>query len=76
MHQSSAKLLQEYLNRHGYSPQEFAYISGMPLTEVIGILEGRLAITKLRANHLAAAFNTNPKMWMDKTASKVLASEQ
>jgi plasmid maintenance system antidote protein VapI len=63
MHQSSAELFQEYLDLYGFTPKKFSKISGMPQAEVIGILEGRLPITTLRANHLAAAFKTKPTIW-------------
>lgn len=64
MHQSPAQLLQKYLNHHNITPQKFARISGMPLTEVIGILKGKLPVTVLRANHLAVAFDTSTEIWL------------
>lgn len=68
MHQAPAKRLKEYLDCHNITPQKFARISGMPLTEVIGILKGKLPVTILRANHLAAAFDTDPEIWLSKTS--------
>lgn len=73
MYQSPATLLQHYLNHHKITPQKFAQISGMPLTEVLGILKGELPVTILRANHLAAAFDTKAEIWLHskKTALSV-----
>ncbi len=76
MHQSSAELLKEHLHQNRLTPQKFARISGMPLTEVYGILKGRLPITKLRANHLAAAFNTKTDLWVDQQPANLLTSDQ
>ncbi len=64
MKQNPAKLLQQYFEQHDITPQEFAQISGMPLNEVMGIIEGELPVTFLRANHLAAAFDTDPDKWL------------
>ncbi len=64
MHQSPADILQQYLQTHQITPQEFAHISGMPLTEVHGLLEGRLSFSMLRAHHLAAVFNTDTELWL------------
>lgn len=67
MNKIPAALFKEYLDIYGYSPQQFARLSGMPLNEVHGIMDGRLDITKLRANHLAAVFNTPTHIWTDPT---------
>jgi plasmid maintenance system antidote protein VapI len=64
-YQSTSEKLQEHLNCYELSPEEFAKISGMPLTEVQGLLEGRLSFTILRANHLAAAFCTKTEIWLN-----------
>jgi len=39
----------------------------MPESEIRGLLENRLTFTALRANHLAAVFNTNTKIWLEDT---------
>lgn len=70
MHQSSAQLFKEYLHEKDISVQEFSQISGMPETEVQGIMEGNLPITSLRAHHLAAAFNTDVELWSSKDSEK------
>lgn len=65
MPQSPSTILQEYLRLYGFSLQEFAQISGMPESEIRGLLENRLTFTALRANHLAAVFNTNTDLWLE-----------
>lgn len=65
MRHTPAQLLQEYLEQHDMTPQEFAQISAMPLAEVKGILDGELPVTTLRANHLAAVFDTDPDRWLN-----------
>ncbi len=70
MHQSSAQLFKEYLREKDMSPQEFSQVSGMPETEVQGIMEGNLPITSLRAHHLAAAFNTDVELWSSRNSKK------
>lgn len=67
MHQSSAKLFKHYLQKQNITPQEFSQMSGMPLTEVVGLLKGELPVTSLRANHLAAVFDTDVDMWLNGT---------
>ena len=67
MPQSPSTILQEYLRLHEFSPQEFSHISGMPESEIRGLLESRLTFTALRANHLAAVFNTNTEIWLADT---------
>lgn len=62
MHPSA--MLEKKLKQHNLSPQKFARISGMPLTEIKGLLEGRLPFTILRAYHLAAVFDTQPDVWL------------
>ncbi|MDZ7657975.1 hypothetical protein [Fodinibius sp.] len=64
MHQSSAQLFKKYLREKNISPQEFSQISGMPETEVLGIIKGNLPISNLRAHHLAAAFDTDVELWL------------
>lgn len=64
MHQSPAQLLQTYLDNRDITPQQFAHMSGMPLTEVTGILDGELPVTELRAHHLAAALDTKADVWL------------
>ena len=64
MHQSPAQLLKKYLNEKDISPREFSQLSGMPETEIQGIMEGELPITSLRAHHLAIALNTEVEMWL------------
>ena len=66
MHQSAAQLLKKFLRKKDISTQEFSQISGMPETEVQGIIEGDLPISNLRAHHLAAAFDTDVKLWLNK----------
>jgi len=70
MHQSPSTILQEYLRLYGVTPQEFAQISGMPESEIRGLLESRLTFTALRANHLAAVFNTNTETWLEDKDNK------
>lgn len=65
MHQTPRELLKKKLQQHNLSPQKFSEISGMPLSEINGLLEGRLSFTILRANHLAAVFNTDPELWLN-----------
>jgi len=60
----SPAILQQFLTHHHLSPQQFATISGMPLTEVRGLLDGNLDITIMRAHHLAAVFETSPELWL------------
>lgn len=64
MRLSPADRLQEYLSKHNITPEKFSRISGMPLSEVVGIMEGRLPITTLRAHHLAAVFDTKAEIWL------------
>ncbi|WP_445665632.1 hypothetical protein [Fodinibius sp. AD559] len=64
MHQLPAQLLKKYLRKEDISPQEFSQLSGLPETEVQGIMEGDLPITSLRAHHLAAAFDTDVELWL------------
>ncbi len=64
MHQSLSELFEYYLNEQNISPREFSDMSGMPITEVQGLLDGELPITKLRAHHLAAVFNTDVEIWL------------
>jgi plasmid maintenance system antidote protein VapI len=66
MHQSSAQLFKKYLCEKDISPREFSQLSGMPKTEVQGILKGDLPITSLRAHHLAAAFDTDAALWLNR----------
>ena len=66
MHQSAAQLLKKLLRKKDLSTQEFSQISGMPETEVQGIIEGDLPISNLRAHHLAAAFDTDVELWLNK----------
>lgn len=70
MTQSSAKLFKQYLRKENISPQAFAQRSGMPETEVRGILNGELSITNLRAYHLAIAFDTDVEMWVHKNSEQ------
>lgn len=70
MQQTPAKLLQEHLDQHDMTPEEFAQISAMPLAEVQGLLDGELPLTTLRANHLAAAFDTEPDIWLNLRQNK------
>ncbi len=72
MYTSPADTLQEYLHLHQITPEKFAEISGMPVREVHGLLEGRLTFTALRANHLAAAFNTKTEVWLEDKSSRQL----
>ena len=72
MHQSPSTMLQEYLHLYGFTPQEFAQISGMPESEIRGLLENRLTFTALRANHLAAVFNTKTDIWLEDKDNKEL----
>ncbi len=64
MHQSPIQLFKKYLRKEDISPQKFSQISGMPETEVQGIMKGDLPITNLRAHHLAAAFDTDVEIWL------------
>ncbi|MGM0545349.1 MAG: hypothetical protein ACQEST_01400 [Bacteroidota bacterium] len=64
-HSSPTELFKQYLYQKDITPEEFAGISGMPLTEVMGLLEGELPVTTLRAYHLAAAFDTDVEMWLN-----------
>lgn len=66
MHQSAAQLLKKFLRKKDISTQEFSQISGMPETEVQGIIEGDLPISNLRAHHLAAAFDTDVALWLNR----------
>lgn len=68
MYQSSSHTLQKYLREYGLTPLEFAQISGMPISEVRGLLQGYLPFTALRANHLAAVFNTSTETWRSEQA--------
>jgi len=70
MHQSPSEILQDYLQLYHITPQQFARLSGMPIGEVRGLLEGSLAFTELRANHLAAVFNTPTNIWLSGRAKK------
>lgn len=64
MRPSPSRTLQEYLDRNQLTPREFAQLSGMPLTEVIGLLSGRLPFSMLHAYHLSAIFNTELSVWL------------
>lgn len=64
MYQSPAEILQQYLQDTSITPQKLALISGMPFSEVRGLLEGQLDFTTLRAIHLAAVFNTEAEIWL------------
>jgi plasmid maintenance system antidote protein VapI len=66
MHQSAAQLLKKFLRKKDISIRKFSQISGMPKTEVQGILEGDLPISNLRAHHLAAAFDTKVELWLNR----------
>ncbi len=66
MHQSAAQLLKKLLRKKDINTQEFSQISGMPETEVQGIIEGNLSISNLRAYHLAAAFDTDVALWLNR----------
>lgn len=65
MHQTPRELLKKKLKRNNLTPQRFSKISGMPISEINGLLEGRLPFTILRANHLAAVFNTDTELWLN-----------
>lgn len=65
MHQSAAQLLKKFLREKDISKQEFSKLSGMPETEVQGIIDGDLPISNLRAYHLAAAFDTDVELWLN-----------
>ncbi|WP_441000692.1 hypothetical protein [Fodinibius sp. SL11] len=75
MHQPPAKLFQQKLREENITPQEFSQLSGMPETEVQGILEGNLPITRLRAYHLAAALDTDVTMWLRDEQENALVSD-
>lgn len=66
MHQSPSELFEYYLDEQNISPRVFSELSGMPITEVQGLLDGELPITKLRAHHLATVFNTDVDLWLEK----------
>lgn len=76
MHQSPIQLFKKYLREEDISPQEFSQISGMPETEVQGIMEGDLPITSLRAHHLAAAFDTEVEMWLNGDREKEIKEDE
>lgn len=65
MRQSPVQLFKEYLREKDISPRKFSQISGMPETEVQGILEGNLPITNLRAHHLAVTLDTDVEIWLN-----------
>ncbi|PAU93697.1 hypothetical protein CK503_11135 [Aliifodinibius salipaludis] len=71
MHQSPIQLFKKYLRKKDISPQEFSQISGMPETEVHGIMEGDLPITNLRAHHLAVTFDTDVEVWFKDNEQKI-----
>lgn len=65
MHLSPSDRFKKYLRKKNITPRVFSRISGMPLREVQGILKGELPVTILRANHLAAVFDTDTDVWLN-----------
>ena len=61
MQANPSQTLHNYLQMHNLTAEDFADLSGMPVSEVNGILQGKLRITRLRSNHLAAVFNMDTK---------------
>jgi plasmid maintenance system antidote protein VapI len=71
MHQHPIQLFKKYLRKENISIQEFSQMSGMPETEVRGLMDGELPITDLRAHHLAAAFDTDVEIWLNGNSEKI-----
>ncbi len=63
------EFIREELEARGWSQRDLAEILGRPLQVVNEIINGRKRITPETSLELAAAFGTDPKLWLNLESS-------